>query len=288
MIYTLKNENTECKISSLGAELTSLKDSSGLERIWEGNPDFWAGQAPILFPIASRVYGDKYEYKGKLYEMKGHGFARRSEFELVSISDSSVTLRLLPNEITRMAYPFEFDLICEYKLTDCGLTASFTVKNTGDEIMPYMFGWHPGFALTDGECSEYSIAFKRGDTVRTYPGFDKNYTNEKTHPFPMSDNILPINDEQIGRVDTIILDGVSGYARLSRNDGKYPIEFTFSNNLPVFCIWKVPKPSAKFICLEPWTDAPTGAKQTENFDTRKMSRLASGESVIYSYNIGFC
>ena len=48
---TLHNENVSVTLKSLGAELTSIKDASGTEYLWQGNPEFWSGQAPVLFPI---------------------------------------------------------------------------------------------------------------------------------------------------------------------------------------------------------------------------------------------
>ena len=47
----LRNENVSVTLKSLGGELTSIKDASGTEYLWQGNPDFWSGQAPVLFPI---------------------------------------------------------------------------------------------------------------------------------------------------------------------------------------------------------------------------------------------
>lgn len=37
---TLHNENVSVTLKSLGAELTSIKDASGTEYLWQGNPEF--------------------------------------------------------------------------------------------------------------------------------------------------------------------------------------------------------------------------------------------------------
>ena len=92
---TLHNENVSVTLKSLGAELTSIKDASGTEYLWQGNPEFWSGQAPVLFPIVgclrngTATIGDN-----KTCSFGRHGLARRLEFDLVSSSDTSITVSL--------------------------------------------------------------------------------------------------------------------------------------------------------------------------------------------------
>ena len=47
----LKNDKISAAFKTMGAELSSLKDAEGTEYLWQGNPDYWSGQAPVLFPI---------------------------------------------------------------------------------------------------------------------------------------------------------------------------------------------------------------------------------------------
>ena len=37
-IVTLKNEELTVKISTLGAEIQSIEDKNGVERLWQGDP----------------------------------------------------------------------------------------------------------------------------------------------------------------------------------------------------------------------------------------------------------
>ena len=56
---TIANDKVRAVISTIGAELKSLtKDNE--EILWEGNPDVWAGQAPVLFPMCGGLKDDKY------------------------------------------------------------------------------------------------------------------------------------------------------------------------------------------------------------------------------------
>ena len=57
MIYTLKNDKLTAEISSLGAELISVKDGAGYEYIWQGED--WNGHAPVLFPLCGRINGGR-------------------------------------------------------------------------------------------------------------------------------------------------------------------------------------------------------------------------------------
>ena len=57
----IKNERLTAVLSTHGAELQSLRDQNGVERIWQGDPAFWTGHAPVLFPVAGalRLYAGR-------------------------------------------------------------------------------------------------------------------------------------------------------------------------------------------------------------------------------------
>ena len=80
-------------ISTRGAELKSVV-KNGCEIIWEGKSDVWAGQAPLLFPICGGLKDDKFVFEGKEYTLQKHGFARTTEFEIESATDTSATFSI--------------------------------------------------------------------------------------------------------------------------------------------------------------------------------------------------
>ncbi len=41
-LYQIKSEHLQVEISSLGAQVMSIKDKEGLEYLWQGDPQFWA------------------------------------------------------------------------------------------------------------------------------------------------------------------------------------------------------------------------------------------------------
>ncbi|MBR5869429.1 MAG: aldose 1-epimerase family protein, partial [Clostridia bacterium] len=94
MIYSIENETYRVSVKSVGAELCSFYDkAAGHEYIWEGDPKFWDGTSPLLFPIVGRLRDDVYHLNGKEYKMPKHGFAKKMEFEVeVQTADELVFL----------------------------------------------------------------------------------------------------------------------------------------------------------------------------------------------------
>ena len=75
--YQLQNDQLALTIHSLGAELTSLKDSlTQTEYIWQADPTFWKRHSPVLFPIVGSLKNKAYTYADQTYPMGQHGFAR--------------------------------------------------------------------------------------------------------------------------------------------------------------------------------------------------------------------
>lgn len=48
-VLGLKNDYLTVQFSNFGAQLTSIKDADGVEYLWHHDPNFWIGQAPVLF-----------------------------------------------------------------------------------------------------------------------------------------------------------------------------------------------------------------------------------------------
>ena len=111
----LKNEQLTIKVAEMGAELQSVKDNEGREYMWQAG-EKWPRHSPILFPIVCSVNNDTYVVDGKEYHLPRHGFARDTEFTVVSQSDEKVTLALHDSEETLKVYPYRFNLAISYRL----------------------------------------------------------------------------------------------------------------------------------------------------------------------------
>ena len=162
MIFELKKGGLRASARTLGGELVSLRDGDGLEYIWQGDPAFWSGQNPILFPIVGTLKEGRVEIGGRTCAMDRHGFARRMEFTPVDQGEDFIALELRETEETLARYPFPFILRVTHRLLDDGFSTAFTVENTGTAPMPFCIGGHTAIRcpLAPGERFEdYELLF---------------------------------------------------------------------------------------------------------------------------------
>ncbi|MBR5134467.1 MAG: aldose 1-epimerase family protein [Clostridia bacterium] len=193
-IVTIKNTEFEVGIKTKGAEITSVKDNSGKEYIWQGDPQFWKDQAIILFPVVGRLDDGKYTFNGKEYEMDIHGFAKDMEFEVETNSESAVTFLLKSNDETRKCYPFDFEFRVAFRLDGRKLAIDFATKNTGSEDMYYSVGAHEGYNI-EGDVSNYSIVLDEVETLEKYEVVPEGYISEISKPCFKNSNELRLSDD---------------------------------------------------------------------------------------------
>jgi galactose mutarotase-like enzyme len=63
----LRSAELHVEVNPVGAQLSVLRDASGRDLLWNGDPAVWAGRAPVLFPIVGELAGGKYHLNGKSY-----------------------------------------------------------------------------------------------------------------------------------------------------------------------------------------------------------------------------
>ena len=292
MNYTISNETYTAVISSRGAELISLKhNESGKEIMWQCNvEDAWAKHSPLLFPFCGRLKDKKYTYRGVSYEMGAHGFISKKEFELASISECAVELISTSDEQTLAVYPFEYNFSARYELSKSGIECKVTVTNTGSDVMPFMFGWHPGFALPcdNGEDIEsYQLYFDENTvSTRWIPLQNVCFARPYSEDFALDGGIFRFNEEQIYKNDTMIFKGCPPYATLRAPGYPYSLSLKWSENTPYLCIWKSPINMAKFICIEPWSNTLNDGNTDEILEEKDMVRLDPNGSEVFTYSFG--
>lgn len=223
MQYTISNEELSLTVDTKAAEMHSLKrNDDAYEYLWQGDPKFWAGRNPTLFPQISSTSTKTHVLYGKEYKMGNHGFTRGSEFELVEKKDDSLTLLLKDNEETRSQYPFSFNLFINYKLDKGTVTVSYKIVNLSKEVMPFGFGLHPAFNCKEGY--------------------------ENTTITMDEKEVLEISEELFKKYPTYMYSPSKFTSAVLRSNG-YGLKLDFKG-YDILAIWS---PFAPFVCIEPWT-----------------------------------
>lgn len=236
-------------INPYGAELTHLRDADGRELMTNADPAFWAGHAPLLFPIVGRLNGDVLHVDGTEYPMKQHGFARRSVFTLVEHDEARAVFLLEDSAETRAAYPFAFALRVTYTIVAATLEIAVVIENRGGDSLPASFGFHPAFAWPlpyGAPRSDHRIVFAADepDLLRELAG---NAITEHRRPSPLKGRTLPLEDALFEQ-DALIWDQVR--SRSVHYGATTGPQLRIDFDMPMLGIWT--KPGSAFICIEPW------------------------------------
>ena len=54
-MFAIENECLILKTDSLGAQMMELNSRQGSRYLWNGDPAYWTGRAPVLFPFVARM-----------------------------------------------------------------------------------------------------------------------------------------------------------------------------------------------------------------------------------------
>ncbi|MCG2793675.1 MAG: aldose 1-epimerase family protein [Weeksellaceae bacterium] len=248
----IQNSTLKATFNDLGAELVSLINlETGKEIIWEGNPDFWSGKSPVLFPTVGALKDDKYIFEGETYEMPRHGFARRKFFEVKNPSENEVIFKLNSDDETLKFYPFDFSLEIKYTLVENKLKVSYNVKNRSEKEMYFSLGAHPGFAIDTKsglKYDDYEISFSDDEKLEIHPLID-NLISRETKTIVLENKTLRLSYELFSKDALVMTKMKSKDLILRNNQNNHKVVFTYSN-FPYFGIWAAK--NADFVCLEPW------------------------------------
>lgn len=264
IMYQIEAENSQTYILSDESTASYVKvfpKRGGIvtEWIWQNQPIFYLdrerfldpslsvrGGIPLLFPICGNLVDDTYQYQGKSYKLKQHGFARNLPWEVTQQSTdqgASLTVTLKSNEQTRQSYPFDFELNFIYTLKQDSLELRYTHHNHSDQPMPFSTGIHPYFYAPDKSKLKFDIPAtqyqaKGEQTVQTFGGeFDFEQDEIDIAFFNLSGNQATVRDT-------------------SRN---LKLTMDYDSNYQILVFWTVK--NKDFYCLEPWS-SPRNALNT--------------------------
>ena len=275
MFYKIENEFLTCEIDDMGAQLHSLvSKENGKEYIWQGNPDIWYGQAPVLFPVIGQLINDKYFYNGVEYTMPKHGLARKLLFKVKECEGAKAVFSLESDENTLKAFPFDFEYLVTFELKDKSLVNTMTVVNKTKGEMYFSIGAHPGFNCSVGDI----IEFEQAETLATERIDKENLIIPEKFPFMENEKSFVITKE-IFEPDALILSDIKSEKLTIK--GENEVEFTFGK-CPFLGIWA--KPGAPYVCIEPWYGVNDGREVKKDIsEKRGIERLDEGETFEFSW-----
>jgi galactose mutarotase-like enzyme len=202
------------------------------------------GGIPVLFPSPGKLEGDRFARAGKQGSMKQHGFARELPWTVASTGTdggASATLTLASDDRTRAQYPWDFRIAITFTLRAARLGMDVRVENTGGDAMPFAFGIHPYFLVTDKA------------HARVTPGATRAFDNVKKEIVPFHGFDLTARE-----VDVHLIDHGSAEGSLTWADGS-SLTLRASPTPARWVVWTVE--GKDYVCLEPWT-APGNALGT--------------------------
>lgn len=289
-LIEISNGAVSARISTLGAELQSLQ-RNGTEYLWQGNPAYWAGQSPLLFPNTGRFWENKFRHNNQEYTLDIHGFARTTEFTPVEVKPSRCVLAMKSNEETEKNYPFKFFLIVTYQVTENGIEVSWMVRNQGESDMHFQIGAHPAFNLPaydpDEEVHGY-FSFKTTGLLEYLIPLEKGCVDpSQPHPLELDDRgMLPITAKTFD-IDTYVIDSTNVSSCTLLTPNRIPW-LTVHFDMPILALWAptIKHPDCPFVCIEPWC----GSCDTIGYsgtiaDRRIMNHLAPADHFINTYRI---
>lgn len=278
----LKSDQLYVQFQTLGGALSSIKDNDGVEYLWQGDPTYWSGQAPVLFPICGSVRNDTVLYdkedgSQKEGKIPRHGLVRKKEFTLVEQTDNSVTFAIEDDEEMFANYPYHFRLEIMYTVTGKTIRTQYNIYNKESEKnMPFFIGGHPGFncPLLDGEVYEdYYLEFEKPETC-TVP-----------KPFPET-GMLDFNDRSswlenqkeldlnydFFNYDAVTLDNLESRSvslRSRKHDKGLKLHF---KEFPNLIVWSTLN-KGPFIALEPWSGLSTSLEEGDQLEDKKDVKI---------------
>ena len=249
---TLHSPALSVEIAPMGAELQSIRDTAGRDYLHDG-ASFWAGRAPLLFPIVGALKDNTHVVDGTAYHLPKHGFARHSLFEAVETSADRARFRLIDSEATRAEYPYKFILEAEYALTGAKLATSVTVTNTDTKPIPVAFGFHPAlrWPLPGAGAKLDQVVDFALDEPRLLTRIDSDGLIARELESPVKGRRLLLTDQLFEDDALIFLSPNSRSLRFGPANGSSPALKIGFEGMPHLGIWT--KPGAAYLCIEPWS-----------------------------------
>lgn len=286
----LENDKLTVEIAELGAQLHSIRrNDNQIEYLWQGDPDSWKRQAPILFPFVGRLKDDQYKFAGKTYHQTQHGFARDREFKVVDQSSSRVILEQTDSEDTLKVFPFAFQLQVIYELAGDQLNVCYSVTNPDKEhSLIYAIGAHPGFNMPLSNQGTFDQVQLNVSPAEKYSRIVLNgpYNNSQNPIMIDMQKPLTINHE-LFKNDAVIFEtgGAKFTATLTDPSNNHGVHIHTLGTQHVG-VWSPYPAKANLVCVEPWWGIADNVNADgELLHKQGMHRLAPQDNDKYNFSI---
>lgn len=277
----IANGEITVDVAALGAEMQSIQTRDGRHWLWHGDATSWTGRSPVLFPMVGRAPNDTVSIAGTRYQMSQHGFARRSNFELLVEESDRCVYRLEASDASRAMYPFAFRLDVDHRLDGRAVVVSAEVTNLDDEVMPFGIGFHPAFVwpLPGAQGMEHRIRLDNGGNPPLHR-LSGGLVVPEARPTPFTDGQLRLEPGLVGDDAMLFLEGAGAGLHYGTETGP-EVHLTWEN-LPNLAFWN--KKGSRFICLEPWHGTAAEVGGPDDLAERPYSELLGpGATARYSF-----
>ena len=287
-MYELQNEFLSIKVNPIGAELSSLKSlETGIEHLWQGNPEFWASQSPNLFPVIGVLKNGEYIFDGKTYKMPKHGFIRyNEEIKFKEKTSNSLAFQLEYSEKTLEIYPFKFRFEISFILNKKSLEIKHQVFNLDEKPLYFSLGGHPAFnaPISKNEVYEdYYLEFDQKMDLRTHVLSEDGLVSNNTEGILDNEDKIRLHKELFAK-DALIFKNIRSkkVALKSKNSGAIlSVEYPDFKNLGIWA-----KPGAPYVCIEPWLGIADIEGTDQNLKTKEgIEILETNKTFEASYTV---
>ncbi|MGM0933185.1 MAG: aldose 1-epimerase family protein [Bacteroidota bacterium] len=270
-MHQIKNEFLSIAVNPVGAELSSIKNlETGIEHLWQGNPEIWASQAPNLFPVIGVLKNGEYTFEGKTYKMPKHGFVRYNKnIRLKSKTENELVFELQFSEESLQQYPFKFNFEIAFKLNGKNLEVSHQVSNLDEKTMYFSLGGHPAFNAPLSESEDYEdyyLEFDQKLDLRSYLLNKEGLVSERTEGILDNENKIWLKKDLFEN-DALIFKNIPSKKVVlkSKNSGAVlSVEYSDFKNLGIWA-----KPNAPYVCIEPWLGIADVEGTDQNLKTKE-------------------
>jgi len=241
----------------------------------------WSGRAPILFPVAGGLRDDYYLWQGKKYEMPKHGFVRRREWQVESVTeDTAVFLMTDKHE----GFPFDYALRAIFRAEGDTLQVTYRVSNLQKDPFCFSIGAHEAYLLPGG-IEAYAVYFDEEERLDRYVIQGNGILKE---PVCMAEKtkVLPLKYSDY-TVDALVFKHLKSKGITIRGGDGRSIRVEAPEH-PVTMFWTKPNMNAPYLCIEPWCNAPDMVDAPHEIDQKfGFLRLEAGETVERIHFISF-